>query len=327
MQPRQDELDDEAPRRADRLARRIRAAEAGDHRAVRMLLGEVAPAVCRVVSFVLGPDHPDTSDLIQDSLTEFLRALPPPGNNTPLEHLAASIALRRALEAAQWPTLASASSSFRPRRWLDRLWGSSPHELTRQRRRRLVAGTLMALSEDEGEVLGLRLLVGLRLPQIAELTGLPETQVRSVLRSAKAVLGSSAAPAALATPLHPEALRDLQRAGASDQADEAQLVEHQAACAACALERDIAADLARPRRGSPAGVRLGRAIDAATAHWVWTVSRRVLVSRRQRRWTWAALGALITLSALLAGALWSRTHVAPADPALPVDLIEPAQDL
>jgi DNA-directed RNA polymerase specialized sigma24 family protein len=332
MQPHEDagSLGDEGPRRADRLARRIRAAEAGDHRAVRMLLAEVGPVVCRVVTFVLGPDHPDVADLIQDSLTEFLRALPPPGNTARLEPLAASIALRRALEAAQWPALAGAGAAAepeRPDRWTHRLWGLSLQELSRQRRRRLVAGALIAMSDDEAEVLGLRMLVGLTLTEIGELTTLPAPSVRSLLRSAKAVLGASAAPLAQAATLHPEGLRDLQLAGTLGAPEREQLVLHEAGCPGCALERDVAADLARIRRPSAGGVRLSRAIEAATAHWVWTVSRRVLVSRRQRRWTWAALGALVTLSALLAGALWSRAHVPPPDLALPVDLAEPAPEL
>jgi hypothetical protein len=167
----------------------------------------------------------------------------------------------------------------------------------------------------------------LTLAQIAELTGLAPAEVRGLLRSAKTVLGAPAIPGSLAAPLHPEALRDLQRAGALASHDSDQLALHESECAACALERDIAADFARPRRRSTGGVRLGQAIDAATAHWVWTVSRRVLVSRRQRRWTWAALGALITLSALLAGALWSRTRASAPDLSLPVDLAEPAPEL
>jgi hypothetical protein len=171
------------------------------------------------------------------------------------------------------------------------------------------------------------MLVGLTVAQIAELTGLPAAEVRGFLRSAKAVLGTSAAPASRAAPLHPEALRDLQRAGALGPEESEQLALHEAECAACAVEREIAADFARPPRRFGGRVRLGQAIDAATAHWVWTVSRRVLVSRRQRRWTWAALGALITLSALLAGALWSRTRASAPDLALPVDLAEPAPEL
>src|SRR4051794_26902579 len=209
MQPRKDAtpVDEDAPRRAaDRLARRIRAAEAGDHRAVRTLLAEVGPAVCRVVTFVLGPGHPDTADLIQDSLTEFLRALPPPEGAPQLDHLASSIALRRALEAAQWPALSVSAAPLGATRWFARLWRTSPQQMMTQRRRRLVAGALLSLSDEEAEVLGLRLLVGLTLPQIGALTGLAGAEVRSLLRSAKVVLGGAAANRG-AIPLHPEALR------------------------------------------------------------------------------------------------------------------------
>jgi DNA-directed RNA polymerase specialized sigma24 family protein len=326
MQPRKDDetsLADDAPGRADRLARRIRAAEAGDHRAVRTLLGDVAPAVVRVVAFVLGPRHPDSADLVQDSLTEFLRALPPTAGveAADLERLASWIALRRALEAAQWPALPAPGKPGR--RW----WGRPGAERVRQRRRRLVAGSMMAVSEEEAEVLGLRLLVRLTVAEIAELTDLSPSEVRSLLRSAKVTLGASAAPMADAAPLHPEALRDLQNAGRLSADEAAALAAHEAHCPSCALERDVAADLTVPRRRGDGGVHLGQAVDGATAHWVWTVCRRVLVSRRQRRWTWAALGALVTLSVLLGGALWTRMHAPPPDLALPADLADPPPEL
>jgi hypothetical protein len=59
-----------------------------------------------------------------------------------------------------------------------------------------------------------------------------------------------------------------------------------------------------------AGVRLGRAIDAATAQWVWNVSRRVTLPKRSRRLTWAALAALVTVIGLAAGGLWLRYDAA-----------------
>jgi DNA-directed RNA polymerase specialized sigma24 family protein len=318
MQPSKERgpLDEQSLRRADRLARRIRAAEAGDQRAVRALLGLVAPSVSRVVSYVLGPDHPDAADLVQDSLMEFLRTLPAPVEESELPPQAAAIALRRALEASQWPALSQALSAPLPRRWFDRLLGMSAQEVLRLRRRRLVATALIALSEEEAEVLGMRLLVGLSVASISRMTGMPAAQVRARLRSAKSVLGSAAALGDGEAPLHPEALRDLELEGELTAPERARLVEHADECIACTIEREVAADLARARLSPRAAVRLSRSVDAATAHWVWNVSRRVLVSRRQRRWAWAALGAVITLLALLAGAAWSRHRAAAADPGL-----------
>jgi DNA-directed RNA polymerase specialized sigma24 family protein len=318
MQPSNERgaLDEQGLRRADRLARRIRAAEAGDQRAVRGLLTTVAPAVSRVITYVLGPDHPDAGDLVQDSLMEFLRALPSPGEESELPPRAAAIALRRALEASQWPALSQSLGGPLPHRWFDRLLGISPQEILRLRRRRLVATALIALSDEEAQVLGLRLLVGLSMADIAAMTGLPAPAVRARLRSAKSVLGSTAALDGADAPLHPEALRDLELASELTAGDRARLLDHANDCIACTIEREVAADLSRARLSARASVRLGRAIDAATAHWVWNVSRRVLVSRRQRRWAWAALGALVTLLALLAGAAWSRHRAAMADPAL-----------
>ena len=115
--------------------------------------------------------------------------------------------------------------------------------------------------------------------------------------------------------LHPEALRDLQRFGVLSEADKARLAQHEAECAACALERDISEDLGRrwPRLAG-AGMRLGRAIDAATAQWVWNVSRRVTLPKRSRRLTWAAVAALVTVIGLAAGGLWLRYDTLDAEP-------------
>src|SRR5438128_1678547 len=104
MQPRNDagSIETEPLRQADRLARRIRAAECGDERAVRALLAAVAPTVSRVVGLVLGPRHPDADDLVQESLVDFLRALPGGGDEIELAQLAAFVSLRRSLEAWKW---------------------------------------------------------------------------------------------------------------------------------------------------------------------------------------------------------------------------------
>src|SRR5437667_6990981 len=104
MRPNNDagSIEAEPLRRADRLARRIRAAECGDERAVRALLGAVAATVSRVVGLVLGPRHPDAEDLVQESLVDFLRSLPTNGDEIELGQLAAFVSLRRALEAWKW---------------------------------------------------------------------------------------------------------------------------------------------------------------------------------------------------------------------------------
>ena len=321
MQPRNSgSFETEPVRQADRLARKIRAAECGDEKAVRALLAVVAPTVSRVVGLVLGPRHPDADDLVQESLVDFLRALPVTGDELELGQLAAFVSLRRALEAWKWspgayevlaPADERVGSSLR---WY---WRFSPEHVAREEQRQMLSRLLTTLPDDEAEVLGLRMLAGLGIDQIADFMGFPPSAVRSRLRTAKRQLLEElgvvpTAPSGIE--LHPEALRDLQRAGVLSAADRERLVQHEVECAACALERDISEDLGRrwPRLAG-AGVRLGRAIDAATAQWVWNVSRRVTLPKRSRRLTWAAVAALVTVIGLAAGGLYLRYDNPEAD--------------
>jgi RNA polymerase sigma-70 factor (ECF subfamily) len=314
MQPRNDagSLEAEPLRQADRLTRRIRAAECGDERAVRALLGAVAPTVSRVVCMVLGPRHPDADDLVQESLVDFLRSLPATGDEIGLSQLAAFVSLRRALEAWKWSPGAyealAPESDAPTSRWF---WPMSAERLERERRRRVLSRLLTTLPDDEAEVLGLRVIAGLEIEQIALFTASSSSAVRKLLRTAKRELieelGGLATDLEPGIELHPEALRDLERAGALSAADRQRLTSHELECPACALERDVIADFGR--RWSPlagAGVRLGRAIDAATAQWVWNVSRRVTIPKRRRRLTWAAVAALITVTGIAIALCWSR---------------------
>ena len=293
------------------MVRRIRAAECGDERAVRALLGVVAPTVSRVVCLVLGPRHPDADDLVQESLVDFLRSLPAGGEEAALTQLAAFVALRRSLEAWKWSPGAyevlAADAALGARRWAALL--SSAQSVAREGRRRVLSRMLTALPEEDAEVLGLRLLAGLDVDQIAAFVGAPAPVVRGRLRAAKRQLLHELDPlvAEASIELHPEALRDLERAGTLSIADRQRLEAHESECAACALEREVAADLRRRwSRLAGAGVRVGRAIDAATAQWVWNVSRRVTVPKRRRHLTWAAVTALAMVFALAAGGLWMR---------------------
>jgi RNA polymerase sigma factor (sigma-70 family) len=313
MQPRKDAGSAPTPalRRPDRLARRIRAAEAGDERAVRALLATVAPTTVRVVSLVLGPGCREAEDLAQESLVDFLRVLPPAADEDEMRHLAAFVALRRALEARNWSALAERILEVRPR---PERRPASPR-LARERRARLVSRVLSALPEEEAEVLGLRFLGGLTTAQITEMAGLPAVQVRRRLHAAKRALMSELTGDldhfggnVDAGHLHPEALRDLECEDRLSAEAELRLDEHRAECPVCALERDLAGDFSQ-RWYRPTGrheIRVGRAVDAATAQWVWNVSRRMTGAHRRRRWLTATLAALLTATSVLGAAAWIR---------------------
>ena len=61
------------PEHAHELATR---AAAGDLAATQEFLGYVWPTLCRVASGVLGAQHPDLDDAVQQSMIALLRALP-----------------------------------------------------------------------------------------------------------------------------------------------------------------------------------------------------------------------------------------------------------
>jgi RNA polymerase sigma-70 factor (ECF subfamily) len=334
MQPRNDagSLEAEPLRQSDRLARRIRAAECGDERAVRALLAAVAPTVSRVVCLVLGPRHPDADDLVQESLVDFLRSLPGSGDEVELTQLAAFVSLRRSLEAWKWSPAAYevlADDDLPTTRWP---WRLSAERLERDRRRRILSRLLTMLPDDEAEVLGLRVIAGLDVEQIAVFTGSAPSSVRRHLRSTKRELleelGTLPSDLEAGIELHPEALRDLERVDALSVADRQRLLAHEAECPACALERDVAGEFSRrwPRLAG-AGVRLGRAIDAATAQWVWNVSRRVTIPKRRRRLTWAAVAALVTVTGMAVSGLWLRYQSLEAESVEPADIGELSSEL
>src|SRR4051812_43653058 len=144
MQPRNSgSFETEPVRQASRLARKIRAAECGDEKAVRSLLAVVAPTVSRVVGLVLGRRHPDAEDLVQESLVDFLRTLPVTGDELELGQLAAFVSLRRALEAWKWSP--AAYEALVPQdddsavRWY---WRFSPEHAARERKRRMLSRLL-----------------------------------------------------------------------------------------------------------------------------------------------------------------------------------------
>jgi DNA-directed RNA polymerase specialized sigma24 family protein len=172
----------------------IQAAHAGNEKAVRALMGEVSAVVESMIWAVAGVDHPDRDELVQESLLDFLWALPASGPEPRLEHVAASVSLARALEArraARPPGHAAIVLPARDRPAGGEVWAG-------------VADALDALDELQVEALALRLVAGMSIDEIAEVTGTPAAVVRSCLRQAKdafrgiglggEVAGSGAAP-------------------------------------------------------------------------------------------------------------------------------------
>lgn len=145
----------------------IRAAHAGDERAVRALLSEVGDAVELMVDAVAGREHPERSELVEESLLDFLWALGATSVDRRLEHVASFVALARALEARRSGPPAPVAANDP--------WAG-------------FAAALDRLTDPQAEALALRLVAGLSIQEIGEVTGIPAPVVRSSLRQAKDAL-------------------------------------------------------------------------------------------------------------------------------------------
>lgn len=104
--------------------------------------------------------------------------------------------------------------------------------------------------------------------------------------------------------LHPEALLDRERAGGLSTTEKVSLDSHARVCPGCALQRRFAAQARAPQSRAArrrARVRQSQAVDAATAQWLWEVSRKLTRPRRPGRWV-AALAPVAVATSL--AVLW-----------------------
>ncbi len=168
----------------DPLAELARRAAEGDHAAANALLTKVAPALLRVARQVLGPQHPEVSDVAQEAACGLLQALPRFRGECTLVHFACRVAMlvsmnvrrREASHSRKTETFTELQEvvSALPPTPEDRLLGERAASAIRK--------LLSSLPEAQAEVLGLHHVVGLTMPEIAAVTGAPLETVRSRLR-------------------------------------------------------------------------------------------------------------------------------------------------
>lgn len=178
-------------REAEQIALALRAAS-GDLDATRQLLAQLSPVVGRVVAGVVGASHADFDDVAQQSMLAVLRALPGFRGECHPAGYASRIAFRVALRArkqrgrelSRLSSFASSSS--------EEAWAPSPVEISNaERRRQLLRELLLQLPEEQAETLGMRVVLGFSLDEVARATGAPTNTVRSRVRLAKEALRRS----------------------------------------------------------------------------------------------------------------------------------------
>jgi RNA polymerase sigma-70 factor (ECF subfamily) len=174
---------------AAELTALARLAGSGDPAATRRFLDRVWPTLSRVVNGVLGSRHPEVDDVIQQSLIAVLQALAAFRGDCHPAGYASRIALHVALRArknasvrrTRGETLAQISTSDP-----DVLWPGC--EVSAERRKKVLRDLLTELPEEQADALGLRVMLGWSLEEVAQATGAPLNTVRSRVRLGKEAL-------------------------------------------------------------------------------------------------------------------------------------------
>jgi RNA polymerase sigma factor (sigma-70 family) len=158
-----------------------RAAHRGDPLSVHEFLSAVTPLVFTVCRGVLGREHPDLEDAIQDSLVDVARGLPKFRFEAEVGHYVTKITLRRAIAARA-----------RARDRSKKITTMDTHDLPPmavddgiEDRAGLLRNLLDDLNKEQANVLRLRLMLGHSIDEIAGMTGVSQNTVKTRLRLGK----------------------------------------------------------------------------------------------------------------------------------------------
>lgn len=181
-----------AANRGDPMRALVHAAQRGDAAAIDQIAVYLTGPLLKAARALMGPEHPDVEDVVQDVLMGVIDALPSFREECTILHFAIRIAIRR--------TTAARRRSRWVLEWLKRMrrgeeplatTPASPCDVTvAERRRELLRNLLREMPETQAETLMLRLALGHSVEEIAAITHAPLNTVRSRLRLAKETLRS-----------------------------------------------------------------------------------------------------------------------------------------
>jgi RNA polymerase sigma-70 factor (ECF subfamily) len=152
-------------------------------------LAYVWPTLSRVAAGVLGANHPELDDAVQQSMIALVRALPAFRGDCHPAGYASRITLRVALRVRR-----NVKRDATRREALELLSPVDEHPATLNdgavgaRRRELLRELLEDLPEEQAEALALRVVMGWSLEEVARASGAPVNTVRSRVRLAKEAL-------------------------------------------------------------------------------------------------------------------------------------------
>lgn len=177
---------------SDPLADVAAQVRAGSAAATRALLSAIMPALLRVARQVLGRDHPELNDVVQEAAFGVLSGLARFRGDSTVMHFACRAGVLSAMNVRRREL--SQARKTRSLGDLEEARGAGagalgPEDaLIEQRAAAAVRELLGKLPEAQAEVLGLHHVVGLTAAEIAALTEAPLETVRSRLRLGRQAL-------------------------------------------------------------------------------------------------------------------------------------------
>lgn len=166
-----------------------RAAAQGDLQATGALLTLLAPRMIRTAQSLMGREHPDLDDVVQQSLIALAQGLPRFREECTPAQFATGIVTRTVISVRH-------RSKRRGERFdsevelesLDAHAKPLGEHVDAERRRVVVRSLLSELPEAQAETFALRVALGFSLGEVAAATGVPLNTVRSRIRLAKEAL-------------------------------------------------------------------------------------------------------------------------------------------
>lgn len=174
-------------RAEDPLGPLAAAAAGGDRGAQRTLLVAVGPSLLRVVRGVLGAQHPDVEDTVQEAMVSLHLALVGFRGECTTLHFACRIAVQTALNARRrsgYRTRHTPSTEPADLAELARDERSPGEAMDAATSRQALRELLGELPAAQAEVLALHTLLGYTVDETAETIAVPPNTVRSRLRAA-----------------------------------------------------------------------------------------------------------------------------------------------
>jgi RNA polymerase sigma-70 factor (ECF subfamily) len=166
-------------------------AVAGEAAALERLLAAVGPSLLRVARQILGPNHPDVEDVVQEAAFALVEALREFRGDSSVLHFASRVALLTAMNTRRKLRVRERLTPLSREAVLDELAGDEPlpsTELVAARRRRAVGELLSELPAPQAEAPAMHCVLGFTVSETALACGVPENTVRSRLVTAKAAL-------------------------------------------------------------------------------------------------------------------------------------------